>query len=58
MQLAQSLAREIPRLRLWIVTRGVQPVRPGEDISVAQSPVLGLGRTIINEFPKWPCRLR
>jgi acyl transferase domain-containing protein/thioesterase domain-containing protein/acyl carrier protein len=57
MQLAQSLARENSGLRLWIATRGAQPVRPGEDISVAQSPVLGLGRTIINEFPKWPCRL-
>ena len=56
-QLAQALAPEHAGLKLWMVTRNAQPVQPGEKISVAQAPVVGLGRTVINEFPKWSSRL-
>ena len=39
--------------RLWIVTRGAQPVRPaGEDVAVAQSPLWGLGKVIALEHPE------
>ncbi len=57
MQLAQVLAPEHAALKLWMVTRRAQPVQAGENVSVAQSPVIGLGRTVINEFAKWPSRL-
>ena len=52
--LAQELARlEAPTLpRLWLVTRGVQAVGDKDSpISVAQSPVWGLGRVIAQEHP-------
>ncbi len=42
---------------LWIVTRAAQSVHGTEKIAVAQSPAIGMGRTIHTEFPKWPCRL-
>jgi acyl transferase domain-containing protein/thioesterase domain-containing protein/acyl carrier protein len=57
LHLVQLLARENSAPRLWLVTSGAQAVNIGENISVAQSPLLGLGRTITTEFPKWSCRL-
>jgi acyl transferase domain-containing protein/acyl carrier protein len=51
--LVQELARtESPDLRLWLVTRGAQAA--GEKcfpVSVAQSPLWGLGRVIAQEHP-------
>ncbi|MBO0800847.1 MAG: polyketide synthase dehydratase domain-containing protein, partial [Blastocatellia bacterium] len=42
----------------WLVTRGAQPVSAGiEPVSVAQSPLWGLGRVIINEHPNLRCRM-
>ncbi|MBN1814014.1 MAG: SDR family NAD(P)-dependent oxidoreductase [Anaerolineae bacterium] len=44
--------------RLWLVTRGVHSL--GEDdrsLSVAQSPLWGLGRTIAHEHPDLDCTL-
>jgi acyl transferase domain-containing protein len=39
--------------RLWLVTRGGQPVAPGEDgLSPAQSPLWGLGRVLRFEHPE------
>jgi acyl transferase domain-containing protein/NADPH:quinone reductase-like Zn-dependent oxidoreductase/ubiquinone/menaquinone biosynthesis C-methylase UbiE/acyl carrier protein len=43
---------------LWLITRGAQPV--GQDLSslaVAQSPLCGLGRVIINEHPELCCKM-
>ncbi|HEX4418848.1 MAG TPA: SDR family NAD(P)-dependent oxidoreductase [Kofleriaceae bacterium] len=40
--------------RLWLVTRGAQPVGTG-DVDVTQSAVLGLGRTIGMEHPELRC---
>ena len=42
--------------RLWLVTRGAQSV--GErplSLSLAQSPLWGLGRVIAAEHPEWEC---
>jgi acyl transferase domain-containing protein/acyl-CoA synthetase (AMP-forming)/AMP-acid ligase II/acyl carrier protein len=40
--------------RLWLVTRGAQPAgdHQPESLSVAQSPVWGLGRSIDHEYPE------
>lgn len=38
------------RPRLWLVTRGAQPAGEG-DIEIAQSPVLGLAKTLVLEHP-------
>jgi myxalamid-type polyketide synthase MxaE and MxaD len=37
--------------RLWIATRGAQPVEPGP-VAVAQAPLWGLGNTIAAEHPE------
>ena len=42
---------------LWLITLGSQSVLPGDAVSVAQSPLLGLGRTIVSEFPRLSCCL-
>jgi acyl transferase domain-containing protein/NADPH:quinone reductase-like Zn-dependent oxidoreductase/thioesterase domain-containing protein/acyl carrier protein len=57
LHLVQSLARENSAPQLWLVTRGAQAVDAGEKISLAQSPTLGIGRTLMTEFPKFSCRL-
>ncbi len=41
--------------RLWLVTRGVQPVDSSP--SIAQSPLWGLGRVIAQEHPDWRCSM-
>jgi acyl transferase domain-containing protein/aryl carrier-like protein len=44
--------------RLWLVTRGANAVSAGiEPVSVAQSPLWGLGRVIVNEHPNLRCRM-
>jgi myxalamid-type polyketide synthase MxaB len=43
--------------RLWLVTRGVQPVTGYESLSPAQSPIWGLGRAIAREHPALRCSL-
>ncbi len=43
--------------RLWLVTRGLQPVSPGEPASLAQAPLWGLGRTVGFELPHLGCTL-
>jgi acyl transferase domain-containing protein/trans-aconitate methyltransferase/acyl carrier protein len=54
--LVQALAgagfRNAPRL--WLVTRGVQPVGDG-DVDVTASPLLGLGRAVAMEHPELRC---
>ena len=37
--------------RLWLITRGAQPVLAGEPVAVAQAPLWGLGKTIGFELP-------
>jgi acyl transferase domain-containing protein/NADPH:quinone reductase-like Zn-dependent oxidoreductase/thioesterase domain-containing protein/acyl carrier protein len=57
LHLVQPLVRNNSAPQLWLVTRGAQAVNAGEINSVAQSPTLGIGRTIMTEFPKLSCRL-
>ena len=38
--------------RIWVVTRGVQPVGKEYPVSIDQAPLWGLGRTIANEHPE------
>ncbi len=58
--LVQALA-EISALsattRLWLVTRGAQAVEPSDSVAVAQAQVWGVGRVLLNEFPKLRARL-
>ena len=51
--LAQALEAAVPAPRLWVVTRGAQPVQHrGADLALAQSPLWGLGRVIALERPE------
>ena len=44
--------------RLWLVTRNAQPAGQSEaPLSVAQTPLTGLGRVLANEHPEFRCRL-
>jgi NADPH:quinone reductase-like Zn-dependent oxidoreductase/acyl carrier protein len=43
--------------RLFVVTRGAQPVEGGAIGGLAQSPAVGLGRVIAGEYPRLRCRL-
>ncbi|WP_348262267.1 SDR family NAD(P)-dependent oxidoreductase [Telmatobacter sp. DSM 110680] len=42
---------------LWLITRQAQCVLPSDTLCVAQSPLLGLGRTIMSELPRLACHL-
>ncbi len=54
--LVQALARRLTAMpRLWLVTRGAQPVHAGEPIAVEQSPLWGLGKVISFELPGLHC---
>ena len=48
--LVQRLASH-PRCRLWLITRGAQPVGDGARVAVAQAALWGLGRTLASEHP-------
>jgi acyl transferase domain-containing protein/acyl carrier protein len=44
--------------RLWLVTRGAQALQPGaEPMAIAQAPLWGLGRVVLNEHPDLRCTL-
>ena len=43
--------------RLWLVTGGAQMVIGEEILSIAQSPIWGLGKVIANEHPQLRCSL-
>jgi acyl transferase domain-containing protein/acyl carrier protein len=51
--LVKSDRTESPRL--WLGTRGAQAVKGAESVSVAQSPLWGLGRVIESEQPGLHC---
>ena len=46
MRLVQAIAQSGASPKLWIVTRGAQPVSGGADVSPERAPVWGLGRVI------------
>src|SRR5262249_39429015 len=48
--------REIGELRLSLVTRGAQGTgEPSEKINLAQSPIWGLGQSLVLEHPELQC---
>ncbi|MEP6948357.1 MAG: SDR family NAD(P)-dependent oxidoreductase [Ginsengibacter sp.] len=54
--LVKSLTARLAGLpRLWLVTRGAQSVKAGEEISVEQSALWGFGKVISFEFPELKC---
>ncbi len=57
LHLVQSMVRERPTPPLWLVTRGAQGVTAEDRVAVAQSPMLGLARSIMTELPQLSCRL-
>jgi NADPH:quinone reductase-like Zn-dependent oxidoreductase/acyl carrier protein len=61
MHLVQALDKIEQRdaaLQLVLVTRGAQPIGNRiEAASLGQSPLLGLGRVILNEFPDISCKM-
>jgi malonyl CoA-acyl carrier protein transacylase len=54
LHLVQSLAQAADFPRLWLVTRGSQPVTSGP-LQVQQSPLWGLGKVIALEHPDLQC---
>lgn len=60
LHLVQGLVKCGGRLgtpRVWLVTRGAQPVLPEDPLSPIQAPLWGLGRTIGFELPEFKCTL-
>ena len=54
--LVQTLSKRLAGMpRLWVVTRGAQPVEPGQPIAVEQSSLWGLGKVISFEIPELKC---
>lgn len=54
--LVQALSKRITAMpRLWLLTRGVQAIRPNDSIAVEQSPLWGLGKVISFEVPELKC---
>jgi acyl transferase domain-containing protein/acyl-CoA synthetase (AMP-forming)/AMP-acid ligase II/acyl carrier protein len=52
LHLVQALAAHAAVPRVWVVTRGAQAIDPDEAAAVAQAPLWGLGRVLINEHPE------
>jgi acyl transferase domain-containing protein/thioesterase domain-containing protein/acyl carrier protein len=57
LHLVQSIESRTTSSPLWLITRDAQSVLPDDKVSVAQSPLVGLGRTIASENPRLSCRL-
>ncbi len=55
LHLVQSLAQMKQSPRLWLVTRGAQPVRSGELPNTDHAPVWGLAATVALEHPDLHC---
>lgn len=57
LSLVQALAQAPWRdpAQLWLVTSGAQSVSADCEISLSQTPLIGLGRTIANEYPEMRC---
>jgi acyl transferase domain-containing protein/acyl-CoA synthetase (AMP-forming)/AMP-acid ligase II/acyl carrier protein len=50
--LLKGLARLPLPVHVWVVTRGAQPVRPNDSLSLAQAPLWGMCRTLAEERPQ------
>ena len=52
--LVRAMAKHSVNARLWLITRGAQPVRAEPELlAVSQSPIWGLGRVIALEHPEF-----
>jgi acyl transferase domain-containing protein/thioesterase domain-containing protein/acyl carrier protein len=57
LQLAKAMAAHNSTAPVFLVTAGAQAVLPSDRINLAQSPLIGFGRTLLNEFPRIASRL-
>jgi len=57
LHLMQSTTLHHSVAQLLLVTRAAQSVNGADTVSVAQAPMLGMGRTIQTEFPQLHCRM-
>lgn len=58
LHLVQALAKIPQSPRLWLVSRGTQTVGESvKSVSIAQSPLWGLGRLIASEHPELRCKM-
>jgi acyl transferase domain-containing protein/thioesterase domain-containing protein/acyl carrier protein len=57
LHLVQSMELLHSAPQLLIATRGARTVDGKDKVSIAQSPVIGIGRTIMAEFPRLSCRM-
>jgi acyl transferase domain-containing protein/NADPH:quinone reductase-like Zn-dependent oxidoreductase/SAM-dependent methyltransferase/acyl carrier protein len=55
--LLQELEANPIHAPLWLVTRGTQPAGREGCRTVAQAPLWGLGRAVMNELPRLSCRM-
>lgn len=56
LHLVQGLSQASLQPRLWLVTRGAQPVEGMSVSGAAQSPLVGLGAVLSQEHPEMQCR--
>ena len=54
LHLVQALTKAPSKTRLWLVTRGAQPVAGG-GVAFRQAPLWGLGKVIALEHPELKC---
>ena len=54
LRVAQAIAAAAPAAGLCLLTRGAQAIAPGDEVSLAQSALLGLARTVGAERPEAP----
>lgn len=52
---AMATSGSIGSPRLWLITRGAQPIEQGEEVTVAQAPLWGLGKAVGFELPELRC---
>jgi acyl transferase domain-containing protein/thioesterase domain-containing protein/acyl carrier protein len=57
LHLVQAIGPRTASPPLFLVTHGGQSVLSDDAVSVSQSPLVGLGRTIGSEYPRLSCRL-
>jgi len=55
LHLVQALVKSKQAPRLWLVTRGAQPVDTQTPVQVQQAPLWGLAKAIVNEHPELRC---
>jgi acyl transferase domain-containing protein/thioesterase domain-containing protein/acyl carrier protein len=57
LQLAQAMAAHNSSAPVFLVTAGAQAAFPADRVNLAQSALIGFGRTLLTEFPRVATRL-